>query len=249
MVFWGRENPLSFDQECQLLKSLGFGIELWPNIMGQDECRYAKRNWPRLTDATEGMLVSMRSRTDNPTLEQWDEQIQCAKTLGATIVTSLESLHIPLGLDLNGCGLAGQVIGLAKDNNVELCIETGPLNLLKQMGKRFDSLRYCLDTGYANIDPDNTFRDYVDELADKVVALHLTDNYGRVDDHEPPGLNGGIKHEDWDYLLAALSRYENEVVASLEMCPCTPEVMIHQASDFLFNKLKWPNSPQNCLMA
>ena len=67
MVFWWREHPLSFEQECEFLKSLGFGIELWPTIRGQSGCRYEQRNWPRLQAATQNMLVSMRSRTDSPT--------------------------------------------------------------------------------------------------------------------------------------------------------------------------------------
>jgi hypothetical protein len=62
MLFWWRENNLSLEQECQFLKSQGFGIELWPTIRGQEECRYERRNWPRLAAATDGMLVSMRSR-------------------------------------------------------------------------------------------------------------------------------------------------------------------------------------------
>jgi hypothetical protein len=37
MIFWGREHPLSFEQECQYLESLGFGIELWPHIKGHHE--------------------------------------------------------------------------------------------------------------------------------------------------------------------------------------------------------------------
>ena len=42
MVFWWRENHLSLEQECEFLKSLGFGVELWPNIKGQNECRYER---------------------------------------------------------------------------------------------------------------------------------------------------------------------------------------------------------------
>ena len=30
MIFWWRENRLTFEQDCQLLKSMGFGVELWP---------------------------------------------------------------------------------------------------------------------------------------------------------------------------------------------------------------------------
>ena len=244
MVFWWREHPLSFEQECEFLCSQGFGMELWPTIKGLSECRYNRRNWPRLTAATDGMLVSMRSRSDRPTLEQWNEQIECAKLLNANIVTDLQNLGIPLAPELNGCDFAAEVIKLAEQNNVKLCLETGQLPRLKDVAKKFDSIWYCLDTGYVNLDPRFTFKQYVDDLGERVAHLHLTDNYGQTDDHEPPGLHGGIPRENWDYLLNVLDRYDNEVVGSLEMCPCMPAVMIRQANEFLFDILKWPNRPR-----
>ena len=244
MIFWGQETHLSFEQECQFLRSQGFGIELWPNIRGQNDCRYERRNWPRLTAATEGMLVAMRSRYDRPTLEQWNEQIECAKLLGANIVADLQSLRIPDGPEFDGSDFAADVIKLAEDNKVKLSLETGGLATLKQVGKRFDSIGYCLDTGYANLDKKFTFKQYVDDLAERAIHVHLTDNYGRMDDHEPPGLRGGISRENWQYLLNTLSRYDNEVVGSFEMCPCMPAVMMRQASEFLFDELKWPNQPE-----
>jgi len=247
MVFWGREHPLSFEQECQFLKSLGFGIELWPNIRGRHECRYERHNWPRLAAATDDMLVTMRSRSDRPTIEQWNEQIECAKLLNAHIITDLRSLGIPDGREFNGTGYAADVVNLAEVNKVRLSLETGPLPLLKKAGEKFESLWYCLDTGYANLDREFTFKQYVDDLAPRVAHLHLTDNYGQMDDHEPPGLQGGISRENWDYLLSVLDKYDNEVVGSLEMCPCMPAVMIRQATEFLFDELKWPNRPQKQL--
>ena len=153
MVFWWREHPLSFEQECQYLKSLGFGIELWPCIRGQKECRYERRNWSRLQAATQDMVVSMRSRTDNPTLEQWADQIECAQRLGANIVTEPRSLDITHGPDLNGTDFAAEVLKMVDAHNVTLCVETGSLPLLVNIGKRFESVRYCLDAGYAHIDP------------------------------------------------------------------------------------------------
>jgi len=244
MVFWGREHPLSFEQECQFLRSLGFGVELLPNIKDYNECRYKKNNWSRLADATKDMLVSMYSRNDGPTLEQWNEQIECARLLGANIVADLPSLRIPEGAQVNGCDFAAEVVKLAEQNKVTLCVETGRLPTLKQIGEKFDSIRYCLDTGYTNMDGVFSFSKYVDELAERVVHLHLTDNYGQSDNHEPPGLRGGISKENWDYLLDALNKYNNEVVGSLEMFPSVPAVMIRQASEFLFDVLKWPNRPQ-----
>jgi len=244
MLFWGRENPLSFEQECEFLKSMGFGVELWPTIRGQNECRYARRNWSRLAAATEDMLVSMRSRSDDPTLEQWNEQIECAKMLNANIVADVRSLR---SWDVGGednSDFTSKVVRLAELNNVKLCLETGKLTTLKKLGEKFESLWYCLDTGYANLDPVFTFKEYVNELAPRVAHLHLTDNYGQIDDHEPPGLHGGIPRENWDYLLKALSKYDNDVVGSFEMYPCMPAVMVRRASEFLFDELEWPNRPQ-----
>ena len=244
MIFWGREHPLSFEQECQFLSSLGFGIELWPNIKGQNECRYERRNWSRLAAATSDMIVVMRSRDDNPTLSQWNDQIECAKLLNASIVTDLQSIGIPEETELNGCGFAADIVKLAEQNDVKLCLETGRLSVLKKAGKKFKSLCYCLDTGYANLDREHSFKQYVDELAPRVAHLHLTDNYGEMDDHEPPGLHGGMAREKWDYLLNVLDKSDNEVIGSFEMCPCMPTVMIRQASEFLFDVLKWPNKPK-----
>ena len=244
MLFWGRENHLSLEQECQFLRSMGFGVELWPNIKGESECRYERRNWPRLAAAIEGMLVSMRSRNDEPTLEKWNEQIECARLLKANIVTDLKSLGIPDGPEADGCTFAEKVVKLAELNKVKLCLETGRLSTLKQVGEKFGSIWYCLDTGYATLDPEFAFEQYVDKLGERVAHLHLTDNYGQVNDHEPPGLRGGIARENWDYLLNALGKYDNDVIGSLEMCPSMPAVMLRQASEFLFDILKWPNRPR-----
>jgi sugar phosphate isomerase/epimerase len=244
MLFWGREHHLSFEQECQFLKSCGFGVELWPNIKGESDCRYERRNWPRLAAATEGMLVSMRSRNDVPTLEKWDEQIECAKLLGANIVTDLKSLGISNGFEPDDCCLAEEVVKLADVNRVKLCLETGRLSTLSQVGKKFQSLWYCLDTGYANLDREFAFKQYVDDLGERVAHLHLSDNYGHIDDHQPPGMRGGIARKSWEYLLGVLSKYDNDVIASFEMCPSMPAVMLRQASEFLFGVLKWPNRPQ-----
>ena len=244
MVFWGWEHPLSFEQECQFLKSLGFGIELLPNIKGYSECRYERRNWSRLAEATKDMLVAMRSRNDGPNLEQWTEQIECARLLEANIVTDLRSLRISEDENISDCDFAADVIRVAEQNKIKLCLETGPLAVLQQVGEKFSSIWFCLDTGYANIDPVYNFRQYVDALAPRVAHLHLTDNYGQVDDHEPPGLRGGISRQNWDYLLDALSKYDNDVVGSFEMRPCMPAVMIRKASEFIFEELRWPNAPQ-----
>lgn len=243
MVFWGRQNRLSLEQECDLLQSLGFGVELWPNTGGLDECRYDRRDWPRLVAATEGMLVSMRSRNDNPSLEQWNEQIGCAKLLKANIVADLQSLRIR-GRNTDNGDFVGEVVRMAQDEGVKLCIETGPLDVLKKIGEKFGSVWYCLDTGYASCDDKHSFNEYVSVLADRTAHLHLTDNFGRSDDHRPLGCSGGVTRGDWDFLLQLLDKYDSDIVGSLEMTPCSPVEMICRSSHFLFDVLGWPNPPQ-----
>ena len=244
MLFWGRENHLSLEQECQFLRSIGFGVELWPYMKGGSDCRYERRNWPRLAAATEDMLVSMRSRNDGPTLEKWEEQVECAKLLGANIVTDLRNLGIPPEPEPDSYSFAEDVVNLAERNNVKLCLETGRLSTLKQVGKKLESVWYCLDTGYANIDPEFDFKQYVDELGERVAYLHLSDNYGHADDHQPPGMRGGIGRKNWEHLLSVLGKYDNDIIASFEMCPSMPAVMLRQASEFLFDVLKWPDRPE-----
>jgi sugar phosphate isomerase/epimerase len=243
MVFWWRESHISFEQECEYLKSLGYGIELWSSIKGHPECRYRNKNWSRLLQATQGMLVSMHSREDDPTLEQWAEQIECAKVLDANIVTSLRSFGIMENTSRSGYDFPAEIVKIADERGVKICIETGDLTKIKQLGEKFDSIWYCLDVGFANLDPMNNFKQYVDQLGDRIAHIHLTDNYGHDDDHEPPGLRGGIARKNWDYLLNALNKYDNEIIGSLEMCPCMPGVMIRQAQEFLFDELNWPDRP------
>jgi len=245
MIFWWRETKLSFEIECEFLKSEGFGIELWPYVRGQQECRFEKKNWPRLLAATQDMLVSMRSRNDHPTLEQWAEQIECAKRLDADIVADLKSLGIYDNAEENGSDFVSHIVSLAEEKNVKLCIETGSLPQLKQLSERFESICFCIDTGYINLDQVFNFRHYVDALAERTTHLHLSDNYGKKNDHEPPGLCGGIPHKNWLYLLEALNNYGNDVIAAFEISPSTPQVLLRQASAFMFDNLKWPNRPQD----
>ncbi len=244
MVFWWREHHLSFEQECDYLKGLGFGVELWPTIRGNNDCRYVHRNWSRLKEATEGMLVSLNSRNDGPTHEEWGEQIECAKMLSAPLVVNLQSLCISDELGIADWGFAGEVVKMAQAAGVMLCVEMGSLSTILQVGKKFDSIRYCLDTGYANIDPKTNFNEYVDRLAERTTYLHLTDNYGTIDDHEPPGVRGGMARRNWDYLLNTLNKYDKDVIGALEMFPSMPGTMIRQGCKFLFEVMDWPNRPQ-----
>lgn len=244
MVFWWRENNLSFEQECEYLRNLGFGVEIWPTMKGHTDCRFSRRNWTRLREATREMTVALHSRDDGPTLDEWDEQLQCAQMLGAPMVTDLHSLCVSEHLEVADWDFVNEVTSMAERYGVTLCVENGDLDSLLEIGRRFESIRYCLDTGHARLNPKHAFKEFVDHLAERTVYLHLTDNYGKIDDHEPPGVRGGIDKQHWDYLLARLQQYDHDIIASLQMVPCMPGTMIRQGSKFLFDVMGWPNRPQ-----
>lgn len=243
MIFWWRENHLSFEQECEYLRSLGFGIEIWPTMRGQMDCRFQRRNWIRLKEAAHDMTVALHSRDDGPNLGDWDEQLKCAQMLNAPLVTDLRSLCVCDRLGLADWNFARDVIALADQYDVMLCVENGQLDTLLALGEKFDSVRYCFDTGHAHLDENKQFKDYVDRLIERTRYLHLTDNYGRLDDHEPPGVRGGMEKSNWDYLLNSLQKQGIDVIASLQMIPAMPGTMIRHSSKFLFDVMGWPNRP------
>ena len=244
MVFWWREHHLSFEQECEYLRGLGFGVEIWPTIKGGMECRFEKRNRTRLKEATRDMTVALHGRCDGPTLAEWDEQLRCARELDAPIVTDLSSLCISEKFKMADWDFVEDVIRLADKYGVTLCVENGSLDLLLELGNKFDSIRYCFDSGHAHLDSEHTFREFVDALADRTAYVHLTDNYGDFDDHEPPGVRGGIDKGDWDYLLNRLQKNDKPIIACLQMIPTMPGTMIRHSSQFLFDVMGWPNRPK-----
>jgi sugar phosphate isomerase/epimerase len=243
MVFWWREHHLSLELECDFLKSLGYGIEIWPSIRGHSECRFNERNWPRLKDATNGMKVLLHGRVDGPTIEEWREQIGCAKMLNAPITTHLESLCVSDTLDVADWNFAKEVVNIAKNEGVILCVESGKPKTILEVGQKFDYVWYCFNTGHAYLDRKSDFKTYVDLLAARTKVVHLTDNFRDLDEHQPPGTAGGIPRENWKYLLDSLEKYDNDVIGSFEMFPSMPEVLIKKASDFIFDDVKWPNKP------
>ena len=244
MAFWWRENHLSFELECDFLKGLGYGIEIWPTMKGNDDCRYIKRKQNRLKHATEDMLVTLHGRNDGPTINEWAEQIECAKLLDTCIVAGLDSLCVSDRFEVADWGFVKDVVDIADRQGVQICIETGSLPVMLKVGEKFDSVRFCLDTGFANIDPDCNFKQYVDSLAERTTYLHLADNYGTHSDHEPPGVSGGMDHENWKYLLDGLQKYDNDVIGSFEMTPSMPGTMIRESAKFLFDQQGWPDKPK-----
>ena len=108
-----------------------------------------------------------------------------------------------------------KLLPAAEKNDIVLALENGsetPEDLQKMidLADDFDSpfVGFCFDTGHANCYGERNVEKLLAQMAKRIAVLHLHDNYGTFDDHNPPG-GGNI---DWQTLvpqLKALPRLKN----------------------------------------
>lgn len=111
----------------------------------------------------------------------------------------------------------------AADAGITLCLE----NMPPQAGgfmtpddfaivfQRFPSLKMTLDVGHAHIGDPNGRRslDFIDRFGDRIDHLHISDNAGKCDDHQP--LGKGTAPLRW--IAAALNRITYSGTATFEI--------------------------------
>lgn len=190
------------------------------------------------------MIVVLHGRNDGPTVAEWTEQIKCAQMLGATIVCQMESLCVSDTLDVADWDFASEVINIAESHSVGLSIETGKLQTVRLLLNKYPYLNCCYNTSHVHLSKESSYKEYIDSLLPRIHHLHLNDTYGQFDDHQPPGLEGGIENEHWQYLLERLQTTDNRILATLEMHPSMPAVLINKAQNYLFGKMDWPQIPK-----
>ncbi|MFH1156669.1 MAG: sugar phosphate isomerase/epimerase [Pseudomonadota bacterium] len=89
------------------------------------------------------------------------------------------------------------IVERAGELGIRLCFEnmfprymncSEPMEL-SAVFNRFPSLRMTLDTGHANIgDPTgNRIFDFIQAFGDRIDHIHVSDNFGKIDDHLPVG--------------------------------------------------------------
>ncbi len=244
MVFQWPEDNISFSQKCEFVKSLGFGVELWANIRGQAVCRYAGRNWDELAAATENMPVLLHSRTDSPTIEQWKEQIECAKLLGADIVTDMKNFGIVDVSDFKCNDFSSQIVKLAEASQIKLCVEADDLSLAKAIKHKFESVWFSFNVCRAYTDAIFTFKEYVDDLAERVAHIQPWTCDEEMQTQKQKNVFYRAFNENRKYLLNCLEKYQNEVFVSLHLCPSILALSKAQVIGAVRYSHNLPNLPQ-----
>jgi len=101
---------------------------------------------------------------------------------------------------------------------VKLMLENCPffqdINLMKTIFSRFDTIRFHLDIAHANIGPGgNKTREMLHALGNRLIHVHMSDNFGQDDLHLPIGA-GNI---EWRDSIDALKRLPYDYTITLEI--------------------------------
>ncbi|MDD5224272.1 MAG: sugar phosphate isomerase/epimerase [bacterium] len=114
----------------------------------------------------------------------------------------------------NLAGSIKKLIGISRDYGVRLALENGPdsfggvssaLGIIQEFDP--ESLGFCLDLGHANIEPGMNPVRAIKRAGLRLANLHVSDNYGKIDEHNPPG-QGNIAWNKVGKNLGALSHPE-----------------------------------------
>jgi sugar phosphate isomerase/epimerase len=138
-------------------------------------------------------------------------RIDMAALLQADVVV----MHHPVDLSLNSVRKSlSDLIHYAKERNVQIAIENGNFQTIKQLLAEFDPefLGFCYDSGHANLD-EHAFS-HLDAMKNRLIAIHLNDNDG-VDPslHRLP-FSGTV---DWIRLSALIARSSYRKCVSMEL--------------------------------
>ena len=130
------------------------------------------------------------------------------------------------------------IADLAQDLGIRVAVENQAfspiLGDVKAMKKFLEEVHLewvgiCFDTGHFFIVNRDAFN--LDEISDRILEFHMSDNLGKEDDHLPPG-KGSIR---WDALIDEISRLEISAPWILEVGRCDD---LEEGSRFLEELLK-----------
>ncbi len=216
----------SFEEVIRQISENGYGVEIWPSFKEEkDLFGESQREW--LKKLLEGINTSMHGSSVN-TLDGHKSQIDTAAYIGADVIV----VH-PGNLKIHGdvdYDFAGEVVAYAKERNVTIALENGPLNALEKAMERMDDLKICLDTGHVYFTT-APMSDYLKILKPRLTHLHLQDTLPGTD-HYTLG-TGTIPKSDWQLLWDTLHEIDFKGAGIFEIRPRTPLQTVKESMEFL----------------
>ena len=201
-----RKEEADIDQAITEIIEDGFGVEISLEWSADPELAEPSR-WDHLKELLNGApAISLHTR-----LNQYDEDAlkgeidMCAYLSGQIVVIHVDTI----GVDESTTDFSHvrELARYAQGKGVTLALENGRLEFLRRAIDEVDMLStdgglgICIDVGHANLSKYGySVGRYLDEFSEKLVHLHLADNFGQKDDHLAPG-EGTI---DWKMVLSKL---------------------------------------------
>ncbi len=246
---------INYEAETNLLVAVdeiiqnGFGLELFLD-WSPEPGFFDRSNWPVVKrccgDRTRLSLHTRVTKTFSD--ETLREEIDLCRYLEADLlVVHPRSLGIEAGtLELSPSvelhdGDLRRIFGIfkyAEQRAVILALENGTLKILKWVRDRLKeetgirNFRICIDTGHANLhhERDHTYLlRMFEEFRGELIQVHISDNFGKKDDHGLPG-EGSI---DWQAVMSTLKTINFEGPFVFELRTPPPLESAEKARDFI----------------
>lgn len=115
-----------------------------------------------------------------------------------------------------------EISAIVRELNLKVALETllphilgGQIEVLQELLAGFDKnyLGICFDTSHVRLWPEVNLNTVLEKLAPQIIAFHISDNYGKYDDHFP--LGEGTIH--WPSFFETLKRVNYQGVLTLEV--------------------------------
>ena len=133
-----------------------------------------------------------------------------------TVVMHITGGDIPPDMSDHGIINIEKVLNACELYDITLCLENlRRLDYLSYVFNKLDSkhLKFCFDSGHANVMTKNIDNFPWGEFGDKLFYLHLNDNNGAKDQHLIP-FNGNI---NWYDLMKTIFAFNNNIGLTLEV--------------------------------
>lgn len=214
----------------------GFGVELWLG-WSPDPGAFERGRWDEVEELTsEAPYISLHTRTGRWDPDSLMEEVDLCSHLGGRVLVVHPST---LGAEEGEIPWKGveEAARYAKERGIFLALENGPMEFLREAVERVDvfsakgGLGICIDVGHAHMvemegEPAVAF---LREFGERLVHLHLADNFGERDEHLVPG-DGTV---DWRAVAEELGKQGFSGYGTLELNTKDARGSARRAREFL----------------